>query len=262
MIEMVRRFLRQKARSGGTLVLLGLLAAMSGLSIAVSGGPGGPGGGGYVALLVLAAASRVEGRVLRRPADDPGAPDPAHGLSLRALSRDRARRSRRSRSRAWRSAFSPGPSGVPAARSRRSTPRGHRIRDALGGADGGGPRLFLDVPAGLRRRRGVAAPADLRLAADQRAVDGQDVAGDRARAAPLRGVGTRLSGRSRRAGVRRTRRPRGARSSSPRRPSCSPEGSSRMDATDAGAASAPPGPSRRFRPCCSGCCLRPPCSGS
>ena len=57
MIEMVRRFLRQKARSGGTLVLLGLLAAMSGLSIAVSGGPGGPGGGGYVALLVLAAAS-------------------------------------------------------------------------------------------------------------------------------------------------------------------------------------------------------------
>ncbi len=57
MIEMVRRFLRQKARSGGTLVLLGLLAGMSGLSILVSGGPGGPGGGGYIALLVLAAAS-------------------------------------------------------------------------------------------------------------------------------------------------------------------------------------------------------------
>jgi len=57
MMEMVRRFLRQKSRSGGTMVLLTLLAAMSGLSVASSGGPGGPGGGSYVALLVLAAAS-------------------------------------------------------------------------------------------------------------------------------------------------------------------------------------------------------------
>jgi len=56
MIEMIRRFLRQKARSGGTLVLLALLAAMSGPSVAYSSA-GGPGGGGYVALLVLAAAS-------------------------------------------------------------------------------------------------------------------------------------------------------------------------------------------------------------
>ena len=54
MIEMVRRFLRQKSRSGGTLVLLTLLAAMSGLSVAA---PGGPGAGGFVALVVLAAAS-------------------------------------------------------------------------------------------------------------------------------------------------------------------------------------------------------------
>ncbi len=53
---MVRRFLRQKARSGGTLVLLGLLAGMSGLSVASSGGASGPGGGGYVALLLLSAA--------------------------------------------------------------------------------------------------------------------------------------------------------------------------------------------------------------
>jgi ABC-type transport system involved in multi-copper enzyme maturation permease subunit len=56
-IEMVRRFLRQKTRNGGSLVLLGLLAAMSGLSVAYAGSPGGPGPGAYVALMVLAAAS-------------------------------------------------------------------------------------------------------------------------------------------------------------------------------------------------------------
>ena len=57
MIEMVRRFLRQKLRAAGTLVLLALLAAMTGLSIVASGGTAGIGGGGYLALLILAAAS-------------------------------------------------------------------------------------------------------------------------------------------------------------------------------------------------------------
>jgi ABC-2 family transporter protein len=56
-IEMVRRFLRQKIRNVGSLVLLVLLAGMSGLSFVSSGGTSGPGGGGYVALLILAAAA-------------------------------------------------------------------------------------------------------------------------------------------------------------------------------------------------------------
>jgi ABC-type transport system involved in multi-copper enzyme maturation permease subunit len=54
---MIRRFLRQKVRNGGAIVLLALLAAMTGLSIVASGGATGPGGGGYLALLILAAAS-------------------------------------------------------------------------------------------------------------------------------------------------------------------------------------------------------------
>ena len=54
MIEMIRRFLRQRSRSTGTVIVLGLLAALSG---ATPGGGAGPGGGGYLALLVLAAAS-------------------------------------------------------------------------------------------------------------------------------------------------------------------------------------------------------------
>jgi ABC-type transport system involved in multi-copper enzyme maturation permease subunit len=53
-IEMVRRFLRQKVRAAGTIVLLALLAAFTGLSIVA--GAAGPGGGGYLALLILAAA--------------------------------------------------------------------------------------------------------------------------------------------------------------------------------------------------------------
>ena len=57
MIEMVRRFLRQKLRAGGSVVLLALLAAFTGLSIIASGGAAGPGGGGYLALLILAAAA-------------------------------------------------------------------------------------------------------------------------------------------------------------------------------------------------------------
>jgi ABC-type transport system involved in multi-copper enzyme maturation permease subunit len=57
LIEMVRRFLRQKLRAAGTIVLLALLAAMTGLSIMASGGTAGPGGGGYLALVILAAAS-------------------------------------------------------------------------------------------------------------------------------------------------------------------------------------------------------------
>ncbi len=57
MIEMIRRFLRQKSRSVGTLVILGLFAAASAFSVAASGGQGGLGSGGYLVLLVLAAAS-------------------------------------------------------------------------------------------------------------------------------------------------------------------------------------------------------------
>ena len=57
MIEMIRRFLRQKLRAAGTIVLLALLAAMTGLSIVASGGTAGPGGGSYLALIILAAAS-------------------------------------------------------------------------------------------------------------------------------------------------------------------------------------------------------------
>ena len=58
MIEMIRRFLRQKLRSAGTIVVLALLAAMSGpmLSGAAGGGGGMSSGGGFVALIVLAAA--------------------------------------------------------------------------------------------------------------------------------------------------------------------------------------------------------------
>jgi ABC-type transport system involved in multi-copper enzyme maturation permease subunit len=56
-IEMVRRFLRQRVRSVGSLVLLFVLAGFSGLAIVSSGGTSGPGGGGYVALLILGAAA-------------------------------------------------------------------------------------------------------------------------------------------------------------------------------------------------------------
>jgi ABC-type transport system involved in multi-copper enzyme maturation permease subunit len=52
-IEMVRRFLRQKVRSVGTIILLVLLAGLGGPVVSSSG----PGPSGYLALLVLAAAS-------------------------------------------------------------------------------------------------------------------------------------------------------------------------------------------------------------
>jgi ABC-type transport system involved in multi-copper enzyme maturation permease subunit len=56
--EMIRRFLRQKSRSAGTLVVLVLFAAASAFSIAASGGQtGADGGAGYLVLFVLAAAS-------------------------------------------------------------------------------------------------------------------------------------------------------------------------------------------------------------
>ena len=53
MIEMIRRFLRQKTRNVGTIVLLALLAGLGG-PVASSSGPGPS---GYLALLVIAAAS-------------------------------------------------------------------------------------------------------------------------------------------------------------------------------------------------------------
>jgi ABC-type transport system involved in multi-copper enzyme maturation permease subunit len=53
-IEIVRRFLRQRSRSTGTVVLLCLLAGLTGVT---TGGRSGAGGGGYLALLILAAAS-------------------------------------------------------------------------------------------------------------------------------------------------------------------------------------------------------------
>ena len=53
MIEMVRRFLRQRSRNTGVVVLLCLLAGLTGVT---SGGRGGAGSGGFLALLVLAAA--------------------------------------------------------------------------------------------------------------------------------------------------------------------------------------------------------------
>jgi ABC-type Na+ efflux pump permease subunit len=56
-IEMIRRFLRQKSRSVGTLSVLGLFAAASAFSIAASGGRGSLGSSGYLILLVLGAAS-------------------------------------------------------------------------------------------------------------------------------------------------------------------------------------------------------------
>jgi hypothetical protein len=58
LIEMIRRFLRQKSRSAGTLVVAALFAAASAFTIAASGGQAGAwGGAGYLVLLVLGAAS-------------------------------------------------------------------------------------------------------------------------------------------------------------------------------------------------------------
>ena len=57
MIEMIRRFLRQKSRSAGTLVVVGVLAVASAFTLASTGGQAGAGGGaGFLVLLVLAAA--------------------------------------------------------------------------------------------------------------------------------------------------------------------------------------------------------------
>jgi hypothetical protein len=56
-IEMIRRFLRQRLRSSGILVLLGLLAILTGITSARAGIRGGPAGDEYLALLILAAAS-------------------------------------------------------------------------------------------------------------------------------------------------------------------------------------------------------------
>jgi ABC-type transport system involved in multi-copper enzyme maturation permease subunit len=53
-IEMVRRFLRQRSRSTGVVVVLCLLA---GLTAVTTGGRAAAGPGGYLALLILAAAS-------------------------------------------------------------------------------------------------------------------------------------------------------------------------------------------------------------
>ena len=53
MIEMVRRFLRQRSRSTGVVILLGLLAGLTG----VTTGGRGAGSSGFLALLILAAAS-------------------------------------------------------------------------------------------------------------------------------------------------------------------------------------------------------------
>ncbi len=54
---MARRFVRQKSRSVGTLVVLGLFAAVAALTVAASGGHAGLGNEGYLVLLVLGAAS-------------------------------------------------------------------------------------------------------------------------------------------------------------------------------------------------------------
>lgn len=53
---MIRRFLRQKSRNAGTLVVLGLLCLFSALALASSGKAGGPSSGMF-ALIVLAAAA-------------------------------------------------------------------------------------------------------------------------------------------------------------------------------------------------------------
>jgi len=56
-IEMIRRFLRQKSRSTGTLIVVGLFAVASAFTLASTGGQTGAGGGaGFLVLLVLAAA--------------------------------------------------------------------------------------------------------------------------------------------------------------------------------------------------------------
>lgn len=58
MTEMLRRFLRQKSRSAGTLVVLVLIAVASAFTIAASGGRAGADGPtSYLVLFVLAAAS-------------------------------------------------------------------------------------------------------------------------------------------------------------------------------------------------------------
>ena len=264
MIEMVRRFLRQKSRSGGTLVLLGLLAGMSGLSIVVSGGPGGPGGGGYIALLVLAAASVSK--------------DASSG----ALQMILARPIRRTDYLFGRylgivvafAAFSVAcvalglltrtPLGLP--RPRRPARAGgeHRIRHALGRADGGRAHLFLDVPAGLRGCRRVAAPADLRLAAHQRASgwsrrlrrSARDLLPSVAWEGVFRGHPDALA-------RRRTRRPGGVALPHGRGRGFFPKGVcvwTRL--TPAPAPFRDPDPSRPSLRSCSGSCSPPCCSGS
>jgi len=56
--EMIRRFLRQKSRSAGTLVVLVIFAVASAFTIAASGGKtSADGGAGYLVLFVLAAAA-------------------------------------------------------------------------------------------------------------------------------------------------------------------------------------------------------------
>lgn len=58
MIEMIRRSLRQKSRSTGTLIVVGALAVASAFTLASTGGQAGAGGGAsFLVLLVLAAAS-------------------------------------------------------------------------------------------------------------------------------------------------------------------------------------------------------------